>query len=208
MFTFNAAMFAAAVTALSKGATLDSLAKSAELCGMAPSKGEYISAHEEYVRANAFTVSREGLNGLVATAKPSKAKGSLKLLRAVAAHNAEFPKSSPLSVVAILCEDGESFTFKVESFKVSKARRASQSKASGGKGISRKSALKIAQDHGHKDGYTVKRTGAPRTQGGEGYTYFLNGKLVEGALSEALYNLDLHVDTKTRQDLLKYYPLG
>lgn len=198
-------MFTAAVAALAKGTTLDSLAKSAELCGMAPSAKAYIDAHGAYVSANAYTVSVASLDALAAKGKSGKAKGTILLLQSVAAHNGEFPKSAPLSVSVKLSEDGESYTFAVVSSKAKKVRKASKANASGGKG--RKSALKIAQDHGFKDGYTVKRNGSPKTQGGEGYTYFLNGKLVVGDLSEALYKLNLPIESKTMQDLLKYYGL-
>jgi hypothetical protein len=194
-FSFNAVLFAAVEVAKMSVNDMGVQAQSLGLCSVA----EYVSAHDAYVKANAFTVSRSSLDATASKVKLKASASLVSLLSSVAEHNGSFPLSAPLSACLALNEDG-SVVITLVSTSVPKTRSPREN----GAGVGRMSADKIAKACSRSDGYAYSRSGESKKTGGDGvFSYFINAARVEGTLVQALF-ATTKANSKTQEMLLKY----
>ncbi len=192
-FTMTALFFAATQSAIAKGKTLTQHAASAAAHGICSDAAAFAEAYTEYKAANAYTVSLGKLSGYVDLSKATKAKGILPIVKAVAKHNAAFPKAAPTVLTYILSTDGETARLSLVQGNKPRKVRATTGTAVKGKG-SRKSSYEIACGFATVDGFTIDRT--------ENNKYILDGVKVDGHLSKALYRA--YPDSKTATALREW----
>jgi hypothetical protein len=188
-FVLTSALFSATLAAIAEGTTIEKHAAQAVSFGVCTDAKVFVSAFETMSLANAELLSLKGTQQLTSKVKPSKSKPLLKAVKAVAKHNAEFPSTPVLLSVGI---DG---VFSVMLAPKPKKKRAAKGSGKVSEG-SRKSSYDIALACCEADNYTIERSES------KPYKYSIDGYVVQGHLSKALYALDRE---QTTAELTKYH---
>lgn len=197
MKNYTAEMYAATLTAIASGLTLEAVAAGAAPYAKATPEA-FAEAHKAYALGNAYTVSVASVNALLPKAKDTKAKGAVAVAVAVAKHNADNPERK---LACVLRSDG--------SYTVLELSPKRKRKAKGEGKTTRMAASTIAAKCCETDGYTYEAKEVPSTGKNRKFEHYLNGQLqtnLAQGLADLLNTGEVNPGTETDRLVREYYP--